>query len=271
VFNPETLPEPEIVKWKSFDGLEFSGVVYRPPAKFSGPRPVMISFHGGPSGTTAIERPRFQGRSNYFLNELGIAIIYPNVRGSYGFGKSFARLDDQLQREDSVKDVAAILDWIAAQPALDRNRVMLTGISYGGFMSYAAAEMFGDRVRCAVSANGISDFITYFQYTNESRVEDRRAEYGDERDPSMHEFLKKISPVTQAAKLKVPLMIVNGARDPRVPPQQGDEMANAVKANATPVWHLVFADEPHVLFQNVANNNYFFYVQIEFIRQYLLN
>ena len=270
VFNPETLPEPEIVKWKSFDGVEFSGVVYRPPAKFAGPRPVIISFHGGPGGTTAIERPRFQGRSNYFLNELGIAIVYPNVRGSYGFGKTFGRLDDQLKREDSVRDVGAILDWIAAEPALDEHRVMLTGISYGGYMAYAAAEMFAGRVRCAVSANGIADFITYFQYTNESRVEDRRAEYGDERDPAMREFLTKISPVMQAAKLTVPLMIVNGARDPRVPPQQGDEMAKAVAANGTPVWHLVFSDEPHFLFQSVANNNYFFYVEIEFIQRYLL-
>ncbi len=272
VFNPETLPEPEIVKWKSFDGLGFSGVVYRPAARFTGPRPVTISFHGGPSGTGAIERPRFQGRSNYFLNELGIAIIYPNVRGSYGFGKTFARLDDQLKREDSVKDVGAVLDWIASQPWLDKNRVMLTGVSYGGYMSYAAAEMFPDRVRCAISANGIADFITYFQYTNESRVEDRRSEYGDERDPSMREFLTKISPVTQAAKVKVPLLIVTGARDPRVPPQQGDEMTKAVKANGTPVWHLVFSDEPHVLFAaSVPNNNYFFYVQTQFIRQYLLN
>ena len=271
VFNPETLPEPEIVNWKSFDGLEFSGVVYRPSAKFTGPRPVIISFHGGPSGTGAIERPRFQGRSNYFLNELGIAIIYPNVRGSYGFGKSFARLDDQLKREDSVKYVGAVLDWIAAQPSLDKSRVMVTGISYGGYMAYAAAEMFADRLRCAVSANGISDFITYFEYTNETRVEDRRLEYGDERDPVMREFLTRISPVTQATKLKVPLLIVNGARDPRVPPQQGDEMAKAVKANGTPVWHLIFADEPHFLFQSVTNNNYFFYVQFEFIRQYLLN
>jgi dipeptidyl aminopeptidase/acylaminoacyl peptidase len=271
VFNPEMLPEPEIVKWKSFDGLEFSGVVYRPPQKFNGPRPVIISFHGGPSGTGAIERPRFQGRSNYFLSELGIALIYPNVRGSYGFGKSFTRLDDQRKREDSVKDVGAVLDWIATQPSLDKTRVMLTGISYGGYMSYAAAEMFADRIRCAVSANGISDFITYFQYTNESRVEDRRAEYGDERDPAMREFLTKISPVANAATLKAPLLIVNGARDPRVPPQQGDEMAKAVKTNGMPVWHVVFADEPHFLFQNVANNNYFFYVQIQFIRQYLLN
>jgi dipeptidyl aminopeptidase/acylaminoacyl peptidase len=272
VFNPETLPEPELVKWKSFDGLEFSGVLYRPPAKFTGPRPVIISIHGGPSGTAAIERPRFQGRSNYFLNELGIAIIYPNVRGSYGFGKSFGRLDDQLKREDSVKDVGAVLDWIGSQGAFDKQRVMVTGISYGGYMSYAVAEMFPDRVRCAVSANGIADFITYFQYTNESRVEDRRAEYGDERDPAMRDFLAGISPVTHASKLKAPLLIVNGARDPRVPPQQGDEMAKAVKADGTPVWHIVFADEPHVLFaSSVPNNNYFFYVQIQFIRQYLLN
>ena len=271
VFNPETLPEPEIVKWRSFDGLEFSGVLYRPAAKFTGPRPVMISIHGGPSGTSAIERPRFQGRSNYFLNELGIAIVYPNVRGSYGFGKAFGRLDDQLKREDSVKDVGVVLDWIAQQPWLDKNRVMVTGISYGGYMSYAVAEMFPDRVRCAVSANGISDFLTYFEYTSGERVEDRRAEYGDERDPAMREFLTRISPVSQASKLKVPLIIMHGAKDPRVPPQQGDLMARAVRANGVPVWHLVFADEQHVLWRSVANNNYFFYVQLQFIQQYLLD
>jgi dipeptidyl aminopeptidase/acylaminoacyl peptidase len=164
-----------------------------------------------------------------------------------------------------------VLDWIAADPGLDKSRVMVTGISYGGYMSYAVAEMFADRVRCAVSANGISDFITYFQETGESRVEDRRAEYGDERDPAMREFLTRISPITQAAKLRVPLMIVHGAKDPRVPARQGDEMVQAMRDNGTPVWHLVFADEPHVLFQNTANNNYFFYVEIEFIRRYLLN
>jgi len=271
VFNPETLPEPELVKWKSFDGLEFGGVVYRPPVRFTGPRPVIVSIHGGPGGTSAIERPRFQGRSNYFLDDLGIAIVYPNVRGSYGFGKAFARLDDQLKREDSVKDIGAVLDWIAAQPWLDKSRVMVTGVSYGGYMSYAVAEMFPDRVRCAVSANGIADFITYFQYTNETRVGDRRAEYGDEREPAMRDFLVRISPVTQATKLKAPLLIINGARDPRVPPQQGDEMAKAVKKNGTPVWHVVFKDEAHNLWGSVANNNYFFYVQTQFIRQYLLN
>jgi dipeptidyl aminopeptidase/acylaminoacyl peptidase len=270
-FNPETLPEPEIVKWQSFDGVELSGVLYRPPAKFSGPRPVIVSIHGGPSGPSAIERPRFQGRSNYFLNELGIAMLYPNVRGSYGFGKSFGRLDDQLKREDSVKDVGAVLDWIAAEPSLDEKRVMVTGISYGGYMSYAVAEMFPDRVKCAVSANGISDFITYFEYTRVDRVTDRRTEYGDERDPAMRQFLTKISPVTGAAKLKAPLLIMHGARDPRVPPRQGDEMAKAVRANGTPVWHIVFADEAHVTWRTVENNNYFFYVQLQFIQQYLLN
>ena len=271
VFNPEALPEPEIVKWKSFDGLEISGVLYRPAGKFTGPRPVVISIHGGPSGTAALERPRYQGRSQYFLNELGIAIIYPNVRGSYGFGKAFARMDDQLKREDSVKDIGALLDWIATQPTLDKNRVMVTGISYGGYMTYAAAAMYSDRLRCALSANGISDFLTYFEFTDETRVQDRRAEYGDEREPAMREFLKQISPVTQAAKVRIPLLIINGARDTRVPPQQGDEMTRAVAANGVPVWHLVFADEGHVFPATVANNNYYFYVWIQFVQQYLLN
>src|SRR5687768_6039262 len=106
-----SLPDPEIVRWKSFDGRMISGVLYRPPATFTGPRPVMINIHGGPNNTR--ERPRFQGRSAYFLNELGIAIIFPNVRGSFGFGRTFEALDDGMKRADAVKDIGALLDWIA--------------------------------------------------------------------------------------------------------------------------------------------------------------
>ena len=184
-FNPEGLPAPEIVTWKSFDGLAISGVLYRPPARFTGPRPVIISIHGGPAGSTARERPRYQGRSNYFLNELGVAILYPNVRGSYGFGKAFGRMDDGAKREDAVKDIGALLDWIAQQPSLDKDRVMVTGVSYGGFMTYAVAEAYGDRLRCALAASAISNFITYFKETDPTRPDDRRAEYGDERIPEM--------------------------------------------------------------------------------------
>jgi dipeptidyl aminopeptidase/acylaminoacyl peptidase len=270
-FNPEGLPNPEIVSWKSFDGLEISGVLYRPPARFQGPRPVIISIHGGPAGPTARERPRYQGRSNYFLDDLGVAILYPNIRGSWGFGKAFGEMDDGAKRESAVKDVGALLDWIAAQPSLDKDRVMVTGISYGGFMTYAVAEAYGDRLRCALAASAISNFITYFKETDPTRPDDRRAEYGDERIPEMAAFLTRISPVTQAAKLKIPLMIVHGAKDTRVPIAQAEEMARLARANDVPVWLNVYGDEGHVMFSSVTNNNFFFYTWIHFVQQYLLN
>jgi len=270
-FDPDSLPEPEIVRWKSFDGLEISGILYRPPARFTGPRPVIISIHGGPGGSASRERPRYQGRSAYFLNELGIALVYPNVRGSWGFGKAFGRLDDGMKREDSVKDIGALLDWIGAQPTLDKNRVMVTGVSYGGYMTYAVAEMYSSRLRGAMAAAAISDFITYFQTTDPTRPDDRRAEYGDERVPEMRDFLIRISPVTNASKLKVPLFIVHGATDTRVPQAQAEEMARLVRANNVPVWMTVFADEGHEMWAKAANNNFWFYTWITFVKQYLLN
>ena len=269
-FNPDSLPEPEIVRWKSFDGVVISGVLYRPPARFTGPRPVLINIHGGPGGSTSRERPRYQGRSAYFLNELGMAIIFPNVRGSWGFGKAFNRLDDGVKREDSVKDIGALLDWIETQPTLDKNRVMLTGVSYGGFMVYAVAEMYSPRLRGAIAGAAISDFITYFQGTDPTRPEDRRAEYGDERVPEIRDFLIRISPVTQASKLRVPLFIIHGANDTRVPVGQAEEMARLVRANGVPVWTTIYTDEGHEL-PAPRNNNYFFYTWIAFVKQYLLN
>jgi dipeptidyl aminopeptidase/acylaminoacyl peptidase len=270
-FDPDSLPEPEIVRWKSFDGLLISGILYRPPARFTGPRPVIISIHGGPGGSASRERPRYQGRSAYFLNELGIALVYPNVRGSWGFGKAFGRLDDGMKREDSVKDIGALLDWIETQPTLDKNRVMVTGVSYGGYMTYAVAEMYSSRLRGAMAAAAISDFITYFQTTDPTRPEDRRAEYGDERIPEMRDFLVRISPVTNVPKLKVPLFIVHGAQDSRVPPGQAEEMAKLVRANNVPVWTTVYADEGHDVWAKAANNNFWFYTWITFVKQYLLN
>jgi len=270
-FDPDTLPEPEIVKWKSFDGVSISGILYRPPARFTGSRPVIISIHGGPAGSGSRERPRYQGRSAYFLNELGIAIIFPNVRGSWGFGKAFGRLDDGLKREDSVKDIGALLDWIETQPTLNKDRVMVTGVSYGGYMTYAVAEMYGARLRGALAAAGISDFITYLETTDPTRPEDRRAEYGDERIPEMREFLKRISPITNASKLRIPLFIVHGANDTRVPQAQAEEMARIVRANNVPVWLTIYGDEGHELWAKPANNNFWFYTWIEFVKQYLLN
>jgi dipeptidyl aminopeptidase/acylaminoacyl peptidase len=264
-----TLPEPEIVRWKSFDGRMISGVLYRPPARFTGARPIIINIHGGPNDTR--ERPRFQGRSNYFLNELGIAIVFPNVRGSFGFGKTFEKLDDGARREDAVKDIGALLDWIATDKALDAGRVMVTGASYGGYMTYAVAERYPDRIRCAFAAAAISDFVSYIEGTEPGRQQDRRAEYGDEREPQMRTLLTTMSPLAGATKLKVPLMIAHGRKDARVPIAQAEAMYQAARATGSPVWLVVYEDAGHENFPGTAaNSNYNFYTWITFVEKYLL-
>jgi dipeptidyl aminopeptidase/acylaminoacyl peptidase len=264
--SPEALPDAELVEWKSFDGRMIPGIFYRPAKRFTGPRPVMINVHGGPE---ARERPRALGRSNYFRNELGIAIIYPNIRGSIGYGKTYEHLDDGQNREDAVKDIGALLDWIATRPELDKDRVMLTGISYGGYITLAAAIAYGDRIRCAFEGFGLSDFVAFLDGTDPSRRRDRLAEYGDPADRAMRMFLKSISPLTHAAKLKIPLFIVQGAKDTRVPPDQAEAMVRAVRANGTPVWYVVY-DAGHEEFTQ-ATNDFNQYAWVLFVQKYLLN
>ena len=264
-----TLPEPEIVRWKSFDGATISGVLYRPPAKFGGRRPVMINIHGGPNNTR--ERPRFQGRSAYFLNEMGIAIIYPNVRGSFGFGRAFEAMDDGVKREDAVKDISGLLDWIASQPSLDSTRVMVTGASYGGYMTYAVAAMYPGRIRAAFAAAAISDFVTFLENTEPGRQEDRRAEYGDERDPKLRAFLAAASPVAHATKIKAPLMIAHGRKDARVPIAQAEAMLAAARTNNVPTWFVVYEDAGHENFPaTAANNDFNFLTWIMFVENFLV-
>ena len=268
--DPATLPDPEIVRWKSFDGTMISGVLYRPPAKFGGARPVMINIHGGPNNTR--ERPRFQGRSAYFLNEMGIAIIYPNVRGSFGFGRAFEAMDDGARREDAVKDIGGLLDWIDRQPSFDRTRVMVTGASYGGYMTYAVASKYPERVRAAFAAAGISDFVTYLENTEPGRQEDRRAEYGDERDPKIRALLAAASPVAHAGKIKAALMIAHGRKDARVPIAQAEAMLAAATANRIPTWFVVYEDAGHENFPGTAANNDFnFLTWIVFVETFLMN
>ena len=265
--NPESLPDAEIVEWKSFDGLTVSGVLYRPPARFKGPRPVIINIHGGPDQR---ERPRPLGRSNYFRNELGIAVIYPNVRGSSGFGRSYEALDNGRLRENAVKDIGALLDWIAEQPALDKTRVMVVGASYGGYMALASAIEFGDRLRCAQAAFAIADFPSFLESTDMARQANRNAEYGDPAEPAMRAFLTKISPLTNADRLRIPLYLVHGARDTRVPLAQADMLAKAVRQNGTPLWYAVYQDAGHLTL-SPANNDYNQYSWTMFVQKYLLN
>jgi dipeptidyl aminopeptidase/acylaminoacyl peptidase len=260
------LAEPELIRWPSFDGREITGFLYRPPARFTGPRPIMIEIHGGPEGQS---RPTYLARDNYLINELGIALLMPNVRGSVGYGKSFEKLDNGPLREDAVKDIGALLDHLAKMPDVDSKRIMVIGGSYGGFMSLACATHFNDRLRCAVDEVGISHFGTFLKNTESYRRQLRRVEYGDETDPQMAAFFEKISPLNHAGKITKPLFVVQGGNDPRVPASEAAQMVAKVKANGTPVWYMLARDEGHG-FQKKTNRDFLFYATVQFVRQYLL-
>jgi dipeptidyl aminopeptidase/acylaminoacyl peptidase len=259
-------PPAELVKWKSFDGKEITGFLYRPPAKFSGKRPVMVIIHGGPEGQSL---PTFVGRSNYLLNELGIALIFPNVRGSTGYGKTFTLLDNGFKREDTYKDINALFDWITTQPDLDPSRIAIMGGSYGGHMTLAISTFYSDRIKCSVDIVGMSNLVTFLEHTEAYRRDLRRVEYGDERDPKMREFLERIAAMNNIEKIKKPMLVVAGKNDPRVPVTESEQIVAAVKKAGTPVWYIMAKDEGHG-FQKKPNQDYQFYATVEFLQQYLL-
>ena len=252
----------EPIEWKSFDGRSIGGFIIRPPAKFSGKRPVIVSIHGGPE---AQARPGFMGRWNYFIDELGVAILQPNVRGSTGYGKTFVALDNGMKREDSVKDIGALFDWIAAQPDLDASRIIVEGGSYGGYMVLAVATNYADRIAGTIDVVGVANFVSFLENTESYRRDLRRVEYGDERDPAMREFLTRISPVNKASKIKAPLFVVHGRNDPRVPYTEAEQIVAAARKNGVPVWYLLADNEGHG-YARKANVDYLFYAMIEFIR-----
>jgi dipeptidyl aminopeptidase/acylaminoacyl peptidase len=259
--------DPELVRWKSFDGREITGFLYSPPRRFTGKRPVIIDIHGGPESQF---RPRFLGRSNYYLQQLGVALLYPNVRGSSGYGKTFLQLDNGFRREDAYKDIGALLDWIKTRPDLDADRIMATGGSYGGHMTLAVATFYSDRIRCAVDVVGISNLVTFLEHTSGYRRDLRRVEYGDERDPQMRAFLNRIAPLNNIDKIKKPLFIVQGQNDPRVPQSEAEQMAAALRKSGTPVWYLLATDEGHG-FRKKKNADFQFYATVRFMQQFLLN
>jgi dipeptidyl aminopeptidase/acylaminoacyl peptidase len=266
--DPARNVAPELVEVKSFDGLTVSGFLYRPDAaRFPGKRPVIVNIHGGPEGQT---RPGFQGRNNYLLNELGIAIFYPNVRGSSGYGRSFVSADNgPFKREDSVKDIGAYLDRLAADPALDAARFAVTGGSYGGYMCYASAIRYATRFKAANCIVAISNFVTFLENTQSYRRDLRRVEYGDERDPKQRAKLLEISPMTRSAELRIPLMVVTGGNDPRVPASEADQMIKAVRANGSTAWHLLADNEGHG-FAKKENQDYQFWTSLMFWQSTLL-
>jgi dipeptidyl aminopeptidase/acylaminoacyl peptidase len=260
--------EPELITIPSFDQLKVSAFIYRPDSsRFPGKRPVVVIIHGGPESQS---RPGFMARYNYFLNELGVALVVPNVRGSAGYGKRFLTLDDGFLREDSVKDIGAFLDWIGTDSGLDPSRVSVMGGSYGGYMTLASLVHFSDRLRCGVDVVGISNFVTFLTNTQEYRRDLRRVEYGDERDPQMRAHLEKISPLNQVDRIRVPLMVVQGKNDPRVPLSEAEQMVQALRANGRACAYLMARDEGHG-FAKKPNADFQFLSTILFLREHLLS
>jgi len=266
--DPAQNAEPEFVEVKSFDGETVSGFLYRPdPAKFPGKRPLIVAIHGGPEGQFV---PGFRGRSNYLINELGVAMFHPNVRGSTGFGKRFVSLDNgPFLRENSVRDIGAYLDRLAADPAIDAGRMAVTGGSYGGYMCYASAIRYSAQFKAADCIVAISNFVTFLENTQGYRRDLRRVEYGDERDPKQRAKLMEISPLSSVDKLTIPLMVVTGANDPRVPQSEADQVIAAVRAKGRTAWHLIGKNEGHG-FGKKENIDYQFWSELQFWQKHLL-
>lgn len=259
-----TFVEPSLVRYPSFDGRQIPAWVYRPAG--SGPFPVIVSIHGGPEGQS---RPTFSSTTQMWVEKLGAAVIFPNVRGSDGYGKSYLKLDNGMLREDSVRDIGALLDWIGTQPDLDAGRVGVIGGSYGGYMVLASAVHYSDRLKAAVDIVGISNFVTFLENTQDYRRDLRRVEYGDERDPAMRAHLEKISPLNNVGKITVPMFVVQGQNDPRVPVTEAEQIVAALRGRDQAVWYMNALNEGHG-YRKKENQDLYQQAVVLFFRQHLL-
>jgi dipeptidyl aminopeptidase/acylaminoacyl peptidase len=268
--NSATFVSPQLIHYPTFDKVnkkprDIPAFLYKPDK--SGKKfPVIIDIHGGPEGQ---EQPTFSSLNQFFVNELGIAVIAPNVRGSSGYGKTYLMLDNGFKREESVQDIGKLLDWIAAQPDLDAERVAVFGGSYGGYMVLSSMVNFNERLRCGIDVVGISNFVTFLNNTQEYRRDLRRVEYGDERDPQMAAFLEKISPTTNAHKITRPLFVVQGLNDPRVPASEAEQIVAKVRQNNVEVWYMLAKDEGHG-FRKKSNRDYYMAAMILFLQKNLI-
>lgn len=244
--DTSTFPTPELFNFETYDEVDgkkriIPAFMYK-PKNAKGPLPVMISIHGGPEGQ---HTPNFSSFYAYLANDLGIAIIAPNVRGSAGYGKTFLKLDNGFNRENSVKDIGKLIEWIENNPEFDKDKIAVFGGSYGGYMVLSSMYNFNDKIKCGIDIVGISNFVTFLENTEEYRRDLRRAEYGDERDPEMREYLLSISPTNHVNEFKAPLFVIQGANDPRVPMSEAEQMVKSIRENNGTVWYMLAKDEGH--------------------------
>ncbi|MFO0840067.1 MAG: alpha/beta fold hydrolase [Phycisphaerae bacterium] len=252
--NPEQFVEPTLIRYPTFDSIDgkprqISALYYK--GRGDWPRPVVIYCHGGPEGQT---QPTFSSIFQYWVTELGISVICPNIRGSTGYGRSFHQLDNGVKRMDSVRDVGALLDWIAKQPEMDAKRVGIYGGSYGGYMVLASLVTYPERFKAGIDVVGIASLVSFLETTPEYRRDLRRAEYGDERDPAVRAELEKASALPQAETIKAALLVAHGKNDPRVPVTEAEQIVAKVRGLGRPVWFALALDEGHG-FQKKANTD----------------
>ncbi|HWU79049.1 MAG TPA: S9 family peptidase, partial [Caulobacter sp.] len=263
--DAKALATPELVRFPSFDKRSIPAFVYKPKLATGARAPVIIDIHGGPEGQS---RPTFNAFHQHTVAELGAAVIVTNVRGSSGYGKAYLNLDNAEKREDSVKDIGALLDWIRTQPDLDPNRVVVYGQSYGGYMSLAVMTHYSDRLAGGIERYGISNFVSFLQNTEAYRRDLRRAEYGDERDPKMLKAFETISPMNNVGKISKPMLVMQGWNDPRVPKSESDQVVAKLRGQGVETWYVQFKDEGHG-FQKKANNDRRREVETQFLRKVL--
>jgi dipeptidyl aminopeptidase/acylaminoacyl peptidase len=270
-FEKQIFVDPQLFHYQSFDEREIPAFLFVPPKRpASTPVPVVITIHGGPESQF---RPWFSLDRQYIARELGAAVIAPNVRGSTGYGKTYSKLDNGMLREDSVKDIGALLDWIrdtgAQKFGLDPNRVAVKGGSYGGYMVLASLIHFGDRLRAGIDNVGISDFITFLENTRSYRRNLRRVEYGDERDPEMRGYFESISPARQIGRLRSALLLIHGKNDPRVPLSEAQQVVRRARSSGKEVW-TIYADNEGHGFHRKENRIYRQAASAVFLRRFLL-
>lgn len=249
--DPKALATPELIRYPSFDKRTIPAFVYKPKLAAGQKAPVIINIHGGPEGQS---RPTFDTFSQHAVAELGAAVILTNVRGSTGYGKIFHSLDNAEKREDSVKDIGALLDWIKTQPDLDPGRVVVYGGSYGGYMSLAVMTHYSDRMAGGIELFGISNFVSFLQNTEAYRRDLRRAEYGDERDPKMLKVFEAISPMNSVQKITKPMLVMQGWNDPRVPKSESDQVVGKLRGQGVETWYVQFKDEGHGFRKKINND-----------------
>ncbi|MFP9190545.1 S9 family peptidase [Natrialbaceae archaeon A-CW1-1] len=234
---------PDLIRYETFDDREIPAFFTLPDdAKGeSGETPVIVDIHGGPHSQ---RRPSWRNRPirQYFLDS-GFALFEPNVRGSSGYGREYAALDDVEKRMDSVRDVAAGVEWLRDHPAIDGDSIVCYGRSYGGFMVLACITEYPDLWAAAVDFVGIADWITFLENTGDYRRSHREAEYGSLEDDRA--FLESISPIHKVDRIECPLFVQHGVNDPRVPVGEARQIADAVAEQGIPVETCLFEDEGH--------------------------